>query len=133
MENQLIGQLEVGCTCSRHCSPLRSLPRPILITWPSPTHLVRVKQFPEALLELHALPAARAHVDEDEEGDDAGGDHGRIHGRQQDHCNERRRLLMSKEAGVHKMLLPCIGCVNASSRNYVPHPCKDRFIFIQCH
>ena len=80
---------------SAHSLALSLLPGP-----PSPTHLVRVKQFPEALLELHALPAARAHVDEDEEGDDAGGDHGRIHGRQQDHCNERRRLLMSKEACI---------------------------------
>ena len=51
------------------------------------TYLVRVKQFPEALLELHALAAAGAHVDEDEQGDHAGGDHGRIHGRQHDHCN----------------------------------------------
>ena len=50
------------------------------------THLVRVEEFPEALLELHALAAAGAHVDEDEQGDHAGRDHGRIHGRQQDHC-----------------------------------------------
>ena len=63
---------------------------------PSLTHLVRVKQFPEALLELHALPAAGAHVDEDEEGDDAGGDHGRIHGRQQDYCNGKENFFCTQ-------------------------------------